>query len=29
MTLPGGWLDSGDLAYVADGEIFIAAAART
>ncbi|MFI5183933.1 MAG: AMP-binding protein, partial [Vicinamibacteria bacterium] len=24
ITLPGGWLDSGDLAYVADGEIFIA-----
>ena len=24
MTLPGGWLDSGDLAYVADGEVFIA-----
>jgi fatty-acyl-CoA synthase len=23
MTLPGGWLDSGDLAYVAGGEIFI------
>jgi fatty-acyl-CoA synthase len=24
VTLPGGWLDSGDLAYVADGEVFIA-----
>ena len=24
ITLPGGWLDSGDLAYLADGEIFIA-----
>jgi 1-acyl-sn-glycerol-3-phosphate acyltransferase len=24
ITLPGGWLDSGDLAYVADGEVFIA-----
>jgi 1-acyl-sn-glycerol-3-phosphate acyltransferase len=24
ITLPGGWLDSGDLAYVADGEIHIA-----
>jgi 1-acyl-sn-glycerol-3-phosphate acyltransferase len=24
MRLPGGWLDSGDLAYVADGEVFIA-----
>jgi 1-acyl-sn-glycerol-3-phosphate acyltransferase len=24
MTLEGGWLDSGDLAYVADGEIYIA-----
>jgi 1-acyl-sn-glycerol-3-phosphate acyltransferase len=24
MTLPGGWLDSGDLAYRADGEIHIA-----
>jgi fatty-acyl-CoA synthase len=23
MTLPGGWLDSGDLAYAAGGEIFI------
>ena len=23
ITLPGGWLDSGDLAYRADGEIFI------
>ena len=23
ITLPGGWLDSGDLAYLADGEIFI------
>ena len=24
ITLPGGWLDSGDLAYRADGEIYIA-----
>ena len=24
ITLPGGWLDSGDLAYRAEGEIFIA-----
>jgi 1-acyl-sn-glycerol-3-phosphate acyltransferase len=24
MTLEGGWLDSGDLAYVAEGEIYIA-----
>jgi acyl-CoA synthetase (AMP-forming)/AMP-acid ligase II len=24
ITLPGGWLDSGDLAYLADGEVFIA-----
>jgi len=24
IALPGGWLDSGDLAYLADGEIFIA-----
>jgi 1-acyl-sn-glycerol-3-phosphate acyltransferase len=24
ITLPGGWLDSGDLAYVATGEVFIA-----
>jgi fatty-acyl-CoA synthase len=24
VTLPGGWIDSGDLAYRADGEIFIA-----
>lgn len=23
LTLPGGWLDSGDLAYRADGEVFI------
>ncbi len=23
ITLPGGWLDSGDLAYVADGEVFV------
>jgi len=24
VTLPGGWLDSGDLAYIADGEVHIA-----
>lgn len=24
MMLPGGWLDSGDLAYAAEGEVFIA-----
>ncbi|MEW6366455.1 MAG: AMP-binding protein [Acidobacteriota bacterium] len=24
ITLPGGWFDSGDLAYLADGEIYIA-----
>ncbi len=24
MTLPGGWLDTGDLAFRADGEVFIA-----
>jgi 1-acyl-sn-glycerol-3-phosphate acyltransferase len=24
LTLPGGWLDSGDLAYLADGEVHIA-----
>jgi fatty-acyl-CoA synthase len=24
ITLPGGWLDSGDLAYLADGEAFVA-----
>jgi fatty-acyl-CoA synthase len=24
ITLPGGWLDSGDLAYAAEGELFVA-----